>query len=433
MDCRRFPRRCASHRSGSNGHWSQTYPLVDEDAVVRRNALNCFADPMAVIDALRRVPLVRSRQHGSFSLRDVDIATNQLSPGEGDKAADEAQIQAAFASMPLPELSELLDSVAGAVASLNKIDSLMRDAAGSEMMPGFDPVSAQLTRTAQVLRAQMASHPGNTAQAQGLDGSAEGGEGGVAVPGAVKSRQDAIRALDAVAAFFKRTEPSSPIPMFLERAKRLVSKDFLEVLADIAPDARRAGAVGRRTEGRVASQRFRQEVVSWPSRAVRSSSRATARLACRSSTTSSSTARRRRSSCRSSWACSPTCRASRPSRWPPVADRKFLDIDVDNFDSRMKALKPRAAFQVPNTLTGEGNINVELTFESMDDFSPAAVARKVDALNKLLEARQQLANLITYMDGKTRRRGARRASCCRIPRCCRRSRRTKNPQDEPSS
>ncbi|HKB11469.1 MAG TPA: type VI secretion system contractile sheath small subunit [Vicinamibacterales bacterium] len=85
---------------------------------------------------------------------------------------------------------------------------------------------------------------------------------------------------------------------------------------------------------------------------------------------------------------------------PPVDERKFLDIDVDNFDSRMKALKPRAAFQVPNTLTGEGNINVELTFESMDDFSPAAVAGKVDALNKLLTARQQLSNLITYMDGK---------------------------------
>jgi len=84
----------------------------------------------------------------------------------------------------------------------------------------------------------------------------------------------------------------------------------------------------------------------------------------------------------------------------PVDERKFLDIDVDNFDSRMKALKPRAAFQVPNTLTGEGNINVELTFESMDDFSPAAVAGKVDALNKLLTARQQLSNLITYMDGK---------------------------------
>ena len=86
---------------------------------------------------------------------------------------------------------------------------------------------------------------------------------------------------------------------------------------------------------------------------------------------------------------------------PDMNERKFLDIDVDNFDSRMKAVKPRVAFQVPNTLTGEGNISVDITFESMNDFSPAAIARKVDALNKLLEARQQLSNLITYMDGKS--------------------------------
>ena len=86
---------------------------------------------------------------------------------------------------------------------------------------------------------------------------------------------------------------------------------------------------------------------------------------------------------------------------PGVGDRKFLEIDVDNFDDRLKAMKPRAAFRVPNTLTGEGEISLDITFESMDDFSPAAVARKVDALNKLLEARTQLANLITYMDGKS--------------------------------
>ena len=85
---------------------------------------------------------------------------------------------------------------------------------------------------------------------------------------------------------------------------------------------------------------------------------------------------------------------------PPVADRKFLEIDVDNFDDRLKSCKPRVAFAVPNTLTGEGNINVEMSFDSMDDFSPAAVARKVDSLNKLLQARTELANLLTYMDGK---------------------------------
>jgi type VI secretion system protein ImpB len=86
---------------------------------------------------------------------------------------------------------------------------------------------------------------------------------------------------------------------------------------------------------------------------------------------------------------------------PDVADRKFLDIDIDNFDQRLKAMKPRAAFQVPNTLTGDGNLMVDITFESMDDFSPAAVAKKVDALSKLLEARQQLAALVTLMDGKS--------------------------------
>ena len=85
---------------------------------------------------------------------------------------------------------------------------------------------------------------------------------------------------------------------------------------------------------------------------------------------------------------------------PPVGDRKFLEIDVDNFDSRMKAMKPRVAFQVPNTLTGEGNLSVDLTFQNMDDFSPAAIAANVEGLNKLLDARQQLSNLVTYMDGK---------------------------------
>jgi type VI secretion system protein ImpB len=85
----------------------------------------------------------------------------------------------------------------------------------------------------------------------------------------------------------------------------------------------------------------------------------------------------------------------------PVADRKFLEIDIDNFDDRLKAMKPRVAFTVPNVLSGEGNLSVDLSFEDMDDFSPAAVAQKVDALKTLLDARTQLSNLLTYMDGKT--------------------------------
>lgn len=85
---------------------------------------------------------------------------------------------------------------------------------------------------------------------------------------------------------------------------------------------------------------------------------------------------------------------------PAIEERKALEIDVDNFDTRLQAMKPRVSFAVPNTLTGEGNLSVDITFENMDDFSPAAVARKVAPIAKLLEARTQLANLGTYLDGK---------------------------------
>ncbi len=84
-----------------------------------------------------------------------------------------------------------------------------------------------------------------------------------------------------------------------------------------------------------------------------------------------------------------------------VEDRKFLDIDADNFDDRMKSIKPRVAFNVPNVMTGEGNLAIDVSFESMDDFSPDKVAEKVDGVKELLEARRQLSNLLSYMDGKT--------------------------------
>lgn len=213
--------------------WSQVYPLVDEDAILRRNALNCFADPMAIVDRLRRIPLVSSRQHGTFSMRDIDIATGQLPPGEGEAPADENQINAAFDAMPLEQLTLVHDSLAIAVASVRKIDATMREAAGSEATPSFDPLTAQLAKLNQFVRTRLAARTA-------VDGA--GAEAGADSPGAplsgvVKSRQDAVRALDAVAAFYRQAEPSSPIPLLLERAKRLVSKDFLEVLADIAPDA----------------------------------------------------------------------------------------------------------------------------------------------------------------------------------------------------
>jgi type VI secretion system protein ImpA len=232
--------------------WRQTYPLVDEDAVLRRNALNCFADPMAVVDGLRRVPLVRSRQHGTFSLRDIEIATRQIVAGNDDRQVDENQVNAAFASLPLVELTQLHDDVVGAVASLHKIDATMREASGADATPSFDQLTGQLVKMSQLLRGRLAAHPDRIAVPPSDSESAAEADArtGLSSSVVVRSRQDAIVALDAVAAFFRQSEPSSPIPLFLERAKRLVSKDFLEVLADIAPAAvAQARAAGGLKEG----------------------------------------------------------------------------------------------------------------------------------------------------------------------------------------
>ncbi len=85
-----------------------------------------------------------------------------------------------------------------------------------------------------------------------------------------------------------------------------------------------------------------------------------------------------------------------------VAERKFLDIDMDNFDSRMAAIQPGVSFRVDNELSGnpDEKMQVNLRFEKMDDFKPAAIVRQVPAMAKLLEAREQLKNLQLYMDGK---------------------------------
>jgi type VI secretion system protein ImpA len=221
-------------------HWDQVYPLVDEDAIFRRNALNCFADPVAVVDGLRRIPLVSSRQHGRFSLRDLEVATGQLAAGQSEEKADETQIRAAFSATPLDELKGLSDSVSQALSALSSIDGIMRRHAGVEAAPTIDPLSSQLKKMDVVLRAQLAVHPdaGGAADAVAGETSAQGNgsEATIAV-GSIKSRQDAIRALEAAAEFFRRNEPSSPVPLFVDRAKRLIAKDFLEVLADVAPDA----------------------------------------------------------------------------------------------------------------------------------------------------------------------------------------------------
>lgn len=220
-------------------YWDQVYPRVDEDAVLRKNALNCFADRMAVVDAVRRAPIVSHRQLGSFCLRDLELASGQLAPTEADAhPPSSAQIEATLAASPVEELTALAGEMGGGTGSLRNIITTMQERGGYESAPDLDPLLKALLRIEKLLADHLAMRPvagGETAGAGAAAGAAPAAAG--AAPGEIRSRQDAIRTIDAISAFFRQYEPSSPVPLLLERAKRLVSKSFMEVLEDIAPDS----------------------------------------------------------------------------------------------------------------------------------------------------------------------------------------------------
>jgi type VI secretion system protein ImpA len=229
-------------------YWKEVYPPVDDDAILRKNALNSFSDRMSILDGVRRLPIVENRQLGRISLRDVDLATGQLAPTEADTApATEAQVAAVFAAAPLEELQASKTLFDNGIADLKSIDTAMRDFGGAAASPDFDPLIALLVKIDKLVGDELTARGATEAESSG-DGQPAESAGGQAIgTGSIKSRQDAIRALDAISTFFRQSEPSSPIPLFLDRAKKLIGKDFLEILADVAPEgvatARSAGGL----------------------------------------------------------------------------------------------------------------------------------------------------------------------------------------------
>jgi len=225
--------------------WDRVFPRVDDDAILRRNALNGFGDRMAIVDGVRRAPLLAHRQLGSLSIRDVEIATGQMARPDGDGQADASQLNAMLTATPVEELQRVCHVLEDCTGSLKSIETIMRDRGGTQAAPDFATLTAPLLRTAVLIKTHVGTRMPAAESANAGNGAAESGPIVAGAPGVIRSREDAVRALDAVAAFFRASEPSSPVPLFIERAKRLVAKDFLSVLEDIAPDAlAQAKAVG---------------------------------------------------------------------------------------------------------------------------------------------------------------------------------------------
>jgi len=225
-------------------HWEDVYPaLEDGDASGRVGAVSGLGDRMAIVDALRRAPIVRHKQSTPLTLRQLDLMTGKLKAVGSDKAPTEAQVRSALDNAGPNVLQPLAESVARAADSLVAMRTVFILKAMGQFVPDFSLLEDELRSLREVLApvdpdsasAALPAAAGGDARSPSSPASSGGASG--TAPGQIGSRQDAVRALDAVAAFFRANEPSSPVPLFVERARRLVGKNFVELVTDVAPDA----------------------------------------------------------------------------------------------------------------------------------------------------------------------------------------------------
>ena len=216
----------------------------DNDPMLRVNAFATIGDRDAMLLGIHnKAPLVSSRALGVFSLRDLKIASGELSVASSDDGAplpDQATVDAAFMDCDLDELQVTENAITESIDHLNAIDTLLMELVGSAQAPNLGGLSDLLKEIHSVLTEQLSRRGVETdsAAGEGADevGSGSGSAKEKSISGTINSREDVVRMLDKTCEYFTRNEPSSPVPLLLQRAKRLVSMDFLTALRDLAPD-----------------------------------------------------------------------------------------------------------------------------------------------------------------------------------------------------
>lgn len=226
--------------------WDDLYPKLDpadgNDPTFRVNILMGLCDPATFIERIRTIPLVSARTFGRFSLRDMAIASGEIAPPAGTDPPKTAAIDGAFNECPVPDLLATAQAVRSALEALGAIEAFVGGKVGAASGPNFAKLTDMLRAAEKVLATHLTRRGVGVEAAAGQDGdgAAAAGSAPVAfaasIAGEVNSREDVIRLLDKICAYYERVEPSSPIPILLQRSKRLVSASFLDIVRDIAPD-----------------------------------------------------------------------------------------------------------------------------------------------------------------------------------------------------
>jgi type VI secretion system protein ImpA len=223
--------------------WDTVHPQLeaedDFDPLLRVNVLAALAAPGEVLRELRDAPLVQVRALGSFSLRDIERAREDEGTDEGREARRQARamIDAAFAAASQDELAATDTALAAVLAHVQGIEAVLAQHVGVGGALDLAPLAAQAGRARAVLAEHLrAAHaaieqaPADAAQQQA------GAPRAPRIDGAIASRADVVRTLDRLCAYYMDHEPSSPVPLLLQRARRLVDKNFVDLLRDLAPE-----------------------------------------------------------------------------------------------------------------------------------------------------------------------------------------------------
>ena len=222
--------------------WDAVHPQLDpeddNDPTMRVNVLEGLADSSTTIRHIRNVPLVSATGLGPFTLRDILVAKGDMAPPANSQKPppNMADIDGAFMAADLEGLQSAHDAASEAIDHTMEIENHVTNQVGADKAMSLRPLVDALREAQQILAGQLERR--GVAGVSVEDAEVERGEGagGISLTGQFTSREEVIFALDKACDYFTRYEPSSPIPLLLKRAKRLVSQDFMSIMKDLAPD-----------------------------------------------------------------------------------------------------------------------------------------------------------------------------------------------------
>lgn len=227
-------------------YWPSLHPALDpddnNDPGARLNILASLCHVYGLPRDLRAAPLTQSRQFGRISFRDYTIAHGLMpAPPDEEDLPDSSRIDAAFADTDLALLKAARDGAKTATASIDRIDEALSDAVGSGEGVDFDPLRKLIREIDTVIEPQLAGRGSDAAEEAGA-GEAGAGAGAGGRPaagggggGQIRNRADVLALLDRICRYYADHEPSSPVPLILERTKRLVTMSFIDILKDLTP------------------------------------------------------------------------------------------------------------------------------------------------------------------------------------------------------